>query len=333
MQQRPALLFTPTHTTPTIATRDHCRESIRRRHYPLVEKNNGQTSRYISTGNDDFAGDKPATTTTVANYHLVWSSKVPLKITLTTLSLWVTFRRVPWEYLHGDKSWLQHRLLVSGIIPTLASACCWIQLLLNMVSAMGCAGFNTYLGPLRPFFLSLLLCLTLVTRHQTSLLTTIARWTVALLPELLHLWNSSHQQRNWWKKKITNNNYALLSEDKKIPTGQSDTEDDTVVVSLDIPTMGCVACIQKVDSSLRQALPPNSTTSLVVTDAKSWLLGSNKKGGRAQVECKVQSSSETRGFVDPDELSLLVKAVEDAGFSCSVESVQTKTVRSEEFSG
>jgi hypothetical protein len=39
--------------------------------------------------------------------------------------------------------------------PLMASACCALQLVMNLLNA-GCAKFNTILGPWRPFFLGAL---------------------------------------------------------------------------------------------------------------------------------------------------------------------------------
>ena len=41
-----------------------------------------------------------------------------------------------------------------GVVGLLSSSCCALQLVLNAFS-VGCAGFNTVLGPLRPYLLAL----------------------------------------------------------------------------------------------------------------------------------------------------------------------------------
>mmetsp|Transcript_12547 Transcript_12547/g.23560 ORF Transcript_12547/g.23560 Transcript_12547/m.23560 type:complete len:227 (-) Transcript_12547:388-1068(-) len=52
----------------------------------------------------------------------------------------------------------QETVFKACVLGTIASSCCWVQLLLNLFSnigimkvGLGCAGFNTVLGPLRPF--------------------------------------------------------------------------------------------------------------------------------------------------------------------------------------
>ena len=93
-----------------------------------------------SNNNSNQGLEKPnSSTSTLANYHLLWSPKVLKKMALTTLSLWITLRTVPWEALHYENvPWLRNRLIFNAILPTLSSACCWIQIVLNMVTAVGC---------------------------------------------------------------------------------------------------------------------------------------------------------------------------------------------------
>ena len=66
----------------------------------------------------------------------------------------------------------------------------------------------------------------------------------------------------------------------------------TVSITLNCPTMGCVACINKVNSSLQNAKFPASSTATTtgtatptITSAQSWLLdGDDQKGGQAKIE-------------------------------------------------
>lgn len=49
-------------------------------------------------------------------------------------------------------AWTELSATTQVLAPFLASACCVLQLLLNLLNA-GCAKFNKVLGPVRPFFL------------------------------------------------------------------------------------------------------------------------------------------------------------------------------------
>lgn len=258
---------------------------------------------------DSDEKDIQSFSSSLASYHLIWSPQVRKRVLLTTLSLWILQRNkqnlmrvlaLPSIAIPGVSS----SFLYNAALPTLSSACCWIQVLLNTVTALGCAGFNTYLGPVRPLFLGLLTHLTLVTRSHTPLSTMVLRWTIALLPEMLHFWNT-------WSTTRQNN---------KAQTNL-DNADEIVTVLLDCPTMGCVACINNVNSSLQKAL--RSTPSIgQIQKVDSWLLssegGEKKKGGQA----RLQFSTKDNETVDPQ---ILVHALEQAGFPCAVaEVVQTK---------
>jgi copper chaperone CopZ len=184
----------------------------------------------------------------------------------------------------------------------LAGACCLLQLALNLVS-VGCAGFNTHLGPLRPYFVSLLLYLTALTsrlskHHRPASLAswgaaTALRWSLALLPEALHLWNN---RESWLPRRLLQ------------PRGTVGSKIQAVV-DLEVPTMGCAACINKIDGSL------NKLESVV--SAKSNL---KEAGGSTQVRIAVNTQAEL-----DSALTLLTRTVDEAGFwGSTVESVKVE---------
>lgn len=270
--------------------------------------------------------------TSLANYYLLWSPKFLRNMILSTLSLMITLRIFNWNTC--DHPWLQKNLLFNTILPTLSSACCWIQLLLNAFTAMGCAGFNTYLGPMRPFFLSVLAYLTITTtsRLATPISTQLLRWTIALLPELLHIWNNTYFQRQkWLNKMVPSTSSAKRTVDSTTTTSSSGSSTDQnvemrrVSIYLDCPTMGCVACINKIDSSLRNAA--SEGTAAQVEDAKSWLLDGDVKGGKAKVTLSIPKGSageeEDDNDLDSSIVSSVIASVEKAGFPCKVEFLQT----------
>ncbi|GMI31016.1 hypothetical protein TrCOL_g6236 [Triparma columacea] len=82
-----------------------------------------------------------------------------------------------------------------GAISLLASSCCALQVVLNFFS-LGCAGFNTVLGPLRPPLLAMAFALQTTAwmeiRAQPllwrkTLVGSLLTITLSLLPECLHL--------------------------------------------------------------------------------------------------------------------------------------------------
>ena len=240
------------------------------------------------------------------SYYLIWS---PYMLLRTIISFVVLFslQRSSWlshhkilpvaleKKLGADSSSIVTTLVEMILLPLLTSACCSIQLLINVVvSAGGCAGFNKYLGPWRPLFLGILLS-TIVTMIANQSM--ISWWKLGLqlqlafLPELVHVWNtySFHPTR------VTSSEYST-----PMTTVRAETE-------LKIPGMGCVACINKINNSLRRC------DNVIVT--KAWLEDS---GGRARVQYVADSLDDIG-----NASCRLVEAVRGAGFDeCHIVSTQ-----------
>lgn len=126
------------------------------------------------------------------------------------------------------------RLGVWSALGLLSSSCCMLQLILNAFS-VGCAGFNTVLGPVRPYFLAMTFFLQGVAwrgvlmgagSSRAAALATLVVLPLSLLPEGLHAW-------------VQRTTSALGPR----------TE-----VSLDVKGMGCTACTLKAKSAL-EAVP------------------------------------------------------------------------------
>jgi copper chaperone CopZ len=227
---------------------------------------------------------------TVPSYYLLWSPGATKKLFVSSLWLAVFHVYRDTVTLYFSSSILGNSWITNVCLPLLSSACCAIQLLLN-VMGVGCGGFNTYLGPIRPYFLSLLGYLSLVVYPPTITVTgcvmLVMRGILALLPEAVHLWNA------YWTTPKTSNPW--LSESRLQTHGIQAT------VELIVPTMGCVACVNKINSSLQQASPRHFLT------GNSWLVP--EKGGQASV---------TLWAKDEKELQQLIATAQDtihaAGF-------------------
>jgi copper chaperone CopZ len=133
---------------------------------------------------------------------------------------------------------------------------------------------------------------------------------MALLPEALHVLNTLVERR--------------LADDKIDLDTNTPPGIFHATVELDIPTMGCVACINSIDAALRNSVAVSKMDSKKggprVLEAVSSLLPLGQKGGRATV--RVSASND-------EELTLLtnalVHAVTKVGFaSCTVQSVRKK---------
>lgn len=175
----------------------------------------------------------------VDSYHLVWSPGVPQKTVASAIG-WSAL--LVWMGKASPGGWWNY-----GALPLLASSCCLLQLVLNFVVAGGCVGFNTWLGPVRPLFLGLLVAQTLRPPRR------VLPWALALLPEGLHLWNS-----RLTKVKATN-----------MPIGNKRAR-----VQLDIDSMGCVACINAIQNAVAD----------FTISATAELRPLGAKGGTAELE-------------------------------------------------
>ena len=262
----------------------------------------------LSRGGASSGSDTPRASV-VRSYYVLWSPGV-FKKTLYSLIALMIFRLATTPFQSQFTKLIDKTtpsplsfILQLVVLPLLSSACCGIQLLINaLVGAGGCAGFNKYLGPLRPYFLALLFSVTATTfpyRQSRSMVViwarySLLRWFVALMPELVHLWNV-------YGKGMFHRHADRHGEADKLFT----------TIEMVIPSMGCVACINKIDSSMRRCAPDH------IEEAKSWLEPSGK-GGRALVRVTASTKQEVERLAQS-----LVDAVRDAGFqTCSLDSIR-----------
>ena len=164
------------------------------------------------------------------------------------------------------------------LVGLASSSCCALQLLLNATLAIGCAGFNTVLGPPRPAFLALAVVLqchlwraalaATPPRLAQAAAATALCTALSLLPEALHWWV---HRRDGWR------------------TGGGEA------VSLQVGGMGCTACTQKVLSAL-EAVDGVDNCEVDLPAGVAWL----RLGPRA----------------DAATLGRAARAVRDVGFTC-----------------
>jgi hypothetical protein len=269
-----------------------------------------------------------------SSYHLLWSPgfRKHLGIAITVLAAW-RFLLVPQldilhhAHYHSSSSSstmagccavaasvTNHPLISNVLLPLLSSACCILQVWINvLVGTSGCAGFNTYLGPVRPYFLTVLAYLTALSPPSRWVVaTTVGRGMIAFLPEILHVWNERRQQQ---PQRALDTRAGLTAS----VAGSSSPNGYRATLEFEIPTMGCVACINKIDSSLRQTgMTASATTSsssqssmIGIETARAWLEADpQKKGGRARVELSgVTSQEELNAMAES-----MLQSIQGAGF-------------------
>jgi copper chaperone CopZ len=244
-------------------------------------------------------------TTSDSPYNLLWSPGMLRKVAWTGLGLAMAHRfgprLIPASVLQGLRQ--HHTLSFLSLanspihcwmhqlgLPLLASACCLLQLVLNALS-VGCAGFNKHLGPVRPYFVSLLLYLSIVEYYSGSSrrrpLQLLLRWTIALLPELLFAWNNNNNRMIVRKQRPRNNNAV-------------DDQRTTTTIRLEVPTMGCVACINAIQNAVSRVEGVESVSSHLLQET----------GG----ETVVRLSSSPDGTSVAVTEQMIVQAIADSGF-------------------
>ncbi len=254
------------------------------------------TTRFLSSDNHDV--EVKGSKQTTDKYHLIWSPRFWKKAAVTTI-IYKSIQLLLSSRINltsaGRISSCHQSKITSIVFPLLSSSCCALQLIINAISGWGCAGFNTVLGPVRPLLLPLLLLSTWNLLPQRSLGWTALSLFLAFLPELVYVFNSI--ARDQWKK-------------------QNDTSSQnnavTATIQLAIPTMGCIACVNKIDTSIRQCESAAS-----ITQEKSWLTEGAGKGGMAELKISAQSTEDIDKVIQN-----VVTAITNAGFECKPESLQ-----------
>ena len=183
---------------------------------------------------------------TAKNEWLVWSPGVPARIAASYVFLAVALAvlaRSPAQRLVERAAVATQEALLHGahragwwtVLSLLSSSCCVIQLALNMLS-VGCAGFNSILGPARPFFLACALHARVLLRRaavaapgvdprvrQMNVYGGALAVAVAFAPEAVALVASLRRRRG----------------------------EGALSLTLDLPSMGCVACVDAVSRAVR----------------------------------------------------------------------------------
>jgi copper chaperone CopZ len=271
-----------------------------------------RSTEHFTANNDNISNNIVEVTIGAGSsdqYHLIWSPKFWKKAVVSTIIYMViqfltrnknNFGSVGRLSLDFGKSCHQSKV-TAVVLPLLSSSCCAIQLIINALSGWGCAGFNSVLGPIRPLLLPLFILSTWNLLPQRPLGWTVLSSFLAFLPELVYTFNSL-EANQWTKQKNPSNNNAV-----------------TAKLQLAIPSMGCVACVNKIDTAIRQC---ESTAR--ITQEKSWLLthgqkltSPDEKGGMAELIISASSKEEIDNIIKN-----VVNAVKEAGFECRTYRVQ-----------
>lgn len=212
------------------------------------------------------------------------------------------------EFWRGSYEWLLDRLMRGahsmmwwGLFGLLSSSCCAVQLILNLFN-FGCAGFNTYLGPLRPAFLALTISLQVkmwkVAIPNIGMPTTpdyfvpgivgssVFTAFLALLPEITD---------------VCNGRFAAVPDIAS--STKNNAEKTELVFSLE--GLGCVACTSAVQRAVDKVTGQKLTTSAISLE---------KQEARFVIAC---SAEEAEKGVAPE----IIEQIQSAGFEATLQSV------------
>ena len=168
----------------------------------------------------------------VPSEHLVWQDGFAPKLASAVVACGaaaVVARFVP---VHAQLARALHRAELWVVLALASSSCCLLQLALNLLS-VGCAGFNTWLGPARPYTMGATASLQVWLWRSTLAAGRPIAWPLGatLLTALL----TFLPELTWW--------YAFRAP-AAVGGGGADE------VRLAVTGMGCAACAAKVKSTL-----------------------------------------------------------------------------------
>eukprot|EP00571_Detonula_confervacea_P007741 CAMPEP_0172326768 /NCGR_PEP_ID=MMETSP1058-20130122/57525_1 /TAXON_ID=83371 /ORGANISM="Detonula confervacea, Strain CCMP 353" /LENGTH=233 /DNA_ID=CAMNT_0013043633 /DNA_START=354 /DNA_END=1055 /DNA_ORIENTATION=- len=187
-----------------------------------------------------------------------------------------------------------------SILGLLSSSCCAIQIVLNALS-FGCAGFNNFLGPVRPTFVALTIVAQISSwyvaysystrRNQWrfTVMSSLLSVVLTLLPEAL-AWQTVKRER-LRQQTPTNSekewNHSLLNEDTADTTVCGTT---TTTLQFQLSTMGCSSCVSTVskvldgiDGAIRHTVTLEDGIAGIVLDNESSVHRHEKIGHPAGV--------------------------------------------------
>ena len=178
---------------------------------------------------------------------LVWSPGVPVRIAASYVLIAITIAvlaRSPAQHAVERAAVATQEALLHGahragwwtLLSLLSSSCCVIQLALNMLS-VGCAGFNSILGPARPFFLACAL-------HARVLLRRAAVAAPGVDPRVrqMNVYGGAIAVAVAFAPEMV----ALVARLRRRRGGEG-----AFSLTLDLPSMGCVACVDAVSRAVR----------------------------------------------------------------------------------
>eukprot|EP00943_MAST-04B_sp_MAST-4B-sp1_P007617 g7617.t1 len=157
-----------------------------------------------------------------------------------------------YDYVIYQAMSFSHQLGAWVVISLLSSSCCAFQLILNCFS-IGCAGLNSALGPLRPFFVSVVtitqawqfISIEKQEQYLRAYISLAVTCALTFLPDILYL--HVHYKDNYCYKRSVNS-LGIVAKNGGYPGKKK--EEEILNYKLKIDGMNCIACVQTIKNTI-----------------------------------------------------------------------------------
>ena len=209
---------------------------------------------------------------------------------------------IVYDYILYQAMSFSHQLGAWIIISLLSSSCCAFQLILNCFS-IGCAGLNSVLGPMRPFFVSIVtitqtwqfLSIEKEEQYLRAYISILVTSALTFLPEILFYYIKYKDHRNASKEEKNRSN--------------TDEKANVSEYKLKIEGMNCIACVQTIKNTIESTKGVVGHSTVVLETGEAFV--------------KTNTWENT--------VPLLTTRINDIGFSANINNVEKVLIRPDEI--
>lgn len=235
---------------------------------------------------------------TMPNFFKTFISSLVVQLLAIQIILRVPLLREPvvgaYDFVMVTIMTTAHRLALWSVISLLSSSCCAFQLILNMFS-VGCAGLNSTMGPLRPFFIAVTtisqlwqwISIQKVEQYPQAFASLVLTTWLTFLPEILYIYVHFYGAKNG----------AFC------PGAESNTDNFSAKYSIKVSGMNCIACVQTIKRAIESTEGVKAVdVQLEQGEAHVLLAGpSNKERNQKVIELICENVMNTGFEADPKQ--------------------------------
>ena len=184
------------------------------------------------------------------------------------------------------------------VISLLSSSCCAFQLILNFFS-VGCAGLNSILGPMRPFFVSVVtisqawqfIAIEKLEQYPRAYASLFVTFVLTFLPEMLYLW-------------IQYKDYKMLQLEKRRDGSNPDETKMTPEYKVKIQGMNCIACVQTIKNTIESTKGVVGRSTVVLESGEAYVKMADWKSTAPLLTARINSIGFEANADEVEEVSL-----------------------------